>query len=113
MSTYFLKRLLMIVPTLLLVAVTMFVVMRLVPGDPVTMMLGDIGILDERDDAQGGATVYALEWIDLVDFLNQSWPVGLAVVAHLVECERAADHVAGEALSALGIGFPASPSDCA
>ncbi len=42
MSTYFLKRLLMIVPTLLLVTVTVFVVMRLVPGDPVAMMLGDI-----------------------------------------------------------------------
>lgn len=42
MSTYFLKRLLMIVPTLLLVTVTVFIVMRLVPGDPVVMMLGDI-----------------------------------------------------------------------
>ncbi|MEM8660290.1 MAG: ABC transporter permease, partial [Pseudomonadota bacterium] len=42
MSSYFLKRLLMLVPTLLLVTVTVFVIMRLVPGDPVTMMLGDI-----------------------------------------------------------------------
>ncbi len=42
MSNYFIKRLLMLVPTFLLVTVTVFVVMRLVPGDPVVMMLGDI-----------------------------------------------------------------------
>lgn len=42
MSTYFFKRLLLIVPTLLLVTITVFIVMRLVPGDPVAMMLGDI-----------------------------------------------------------------------
>ncbi len=29
---------------------------------------------------------------------------GFAVVAHFLECERAANHVAGEALPAFGIG---------
>ncbi|MEM8562531.1 MAG: ABC transporter permease [Pseudomonadota bacterium] len=42
MSSYFLKRLLMLVPTLLLVTIAVFIIMRLVPGDPVSMMLGDI-----------------------------------------------------------------------
>jgi len=29
---------------------------------------------------------------------------GIAVVTHFLECERAANHVAGEALPAFGIG---------
>ena len=102
----------------------------------------DIGIVDERDDAHGGAAVGALERIDLVNFLNQPGPAGftptivrqvvndrndvrvivlgsqpsraprtvgvIAVVAHLLEGERAADHVAGTALPTIGIvGFGA------
>jgi peptide/nickel transport system permease protein len=42
MIAYILKRLLLIIPTLLLVAITVFVIMRLVPGDPVQMIMGDI-----------------------------------------------------------------------
>jgi peptide/nickel transport system permease protein len=38
---YLARRLAMTVPTLLLVGVTVFVMMRLVPGDPVLVMLGD------------------------------------------------------------------------
>jgi peptide/nickel transport system permease protein len=38
---YALRRLAMTIPTLLLVAVAVFTLMRLVPGDPVTLMLGD------------------------------------------------------------------------
>jgi peptide/nickel transport system permease protein len=41
MLAYAGKRLVLSLPTLLLVAVTVFVLMRLVPGDPVTLMLGD------------------------------------------------------------------------
>ena len=36
------------------------------------------GVIDECNDAHGSAAVQALEWIDLVDFLNQPGPVGLA-----------------------------------
>ena len=41
MLGYLARRLAMTVPTLLLVGVTVFVMMRLVPGDPVLVMLGD------------------------------------------------------------------------
>ncbi len=34
--------------------------------------------IDERDDAQGGTALGALERIDLVHLLNQPGPVGLA-----------------------------------
>ncbi len=39
-AAYLLKRLLMAIPTLLGVAVVVFVLLRLVPGDPITMMIG-------------------------------------------------------------------------
>jgi peptide/nickel transport system permease protein len=41
MLGYLARRLVMTVPTLLLVGATVFVMMRLVPGDPVLVMLGD------------------------------------------------------------------------
>lgn len=41
MLRYVLRRLLLTLPTLLLVAVAVFVLMRLIPGDPVQLMLGD------------------------------------------------------------------------
>jgi len=41
MFGYIARRVLMTLPTLLLVAVTVFVLMRLIPGDPVLLMLGD------------------------------------------------------------------------
>lgn len=42
MLNYVLRRLLLTLPTLLLVAVAVFVLMRLIPGDPVQLMLGDM-----------------------------------------------------------------------
>jgi len=42
MLRYVLRRLLLTLPTLLLVAVAVFVLMRLIPGDPVQLMLGDM-----------------------------------------------------------------------
>ncbi len=42
MTAYFIKRMLMIVPTLLLVTLTVFIVMQLIPGDPVLMMMRDV-----------------------------------------------------------------------
>jgi peptide/nickel transport system permease protein len=41
MLRYLLKRLATIIPTLLLVAVAVFTLVRLIPGDPVQVMLGD------------------------------------------------------------------------
>src|SRR5712691_10942140 len=41
MRTYFLKRLLQIVPTVLMITFVVFVMMRSVPGDPVVPLLGD------------------------------------------------------------------------
>ena len=38
----------------------------------------DIGTVDECNDPQGGAAIRTLEWVDLVNFLNQPGPVGLA-----------------------------------
>lgn len=42
MLRFVLQRLAMAIPTLLIVAVTVFVLMRLVPGDPASLMLGDL-----------------------------------------------------------------------
>src|SRR6266496_446542 len=41
MRTYILRRLLQIVPTVLMITFVVFVMMRSVPGDPVVSMLGD------------------------------------------------------------------------
>jgi peptide/nickel transport system permease protein len=41
MAGYLLRRLLLTLPTLLLVALAVFTLMRLIPGDPVQLMLGD------------------------------------------------------------------------
>ncbi|MGD9943610.1 MAG: ABC transporter permease [Burkholderiaceae bacterium] len=47
MGAYVLKRLLATIPTLLLVALAVFVLIRLVPGDPVQLMLGDAASTEE------------------------------------------------------------------
>src|SRR5215468_3344300 len=41
MRTYILRRLLQIVPTVLMITLVVFVMMRSVPGDPVVVLLGD------------------------------------------------------------------------
>ena len=43
MTGYVLRRLLMTIPTLLLVSLAVFVLVRLIPGDPVSLMFGDGG----------------------------------------------------------------------
>lgn len=43
MATYLARRLSMMLLTLSLVAVTVFVLVRLVPGDSATLMLGEAG----------------------------------------------------------------------
>lgn len=42
MLGYALKRLLMVIPTMLVVTMIVFAIVRLVPGDPVLLMLGDV-----------------------------------------------------------------------
>ena len=41
MRVYILKRLLEIVPTILMITLVVFVMMRSIPGDPVVALLGD------------------------------------------------------------------------
>src|SRR5215831_3617212 len=41
MQTYILRRLLQIVPTVLMITLVVFVMMRSIPGDPVVALLGD------------------------------------------------------------------------
>ena len=48
MLSYLARRLAMTIPTLLLVAIAVFALVRLIPGDPVQVMLGDSDI-NQRD----------------------------------------------------------------
>ena len=42
MISYALKKILMLIPTMFVVTLTVFLIMRLIPGDPVLIMLGDM-----------------------------------------------------------------------
>lgn len=42
MGRFFLSRIASAVPTILIVSLTVFILMRLIPGDPATLMLGDL-----------------------------------------------------------------------
>ena len=57
-AAYLLKRLLMAIPTLLGVAVVVFVLLRLVPGDPITMMIGPSAT---AEDIQQLRALYGLD----------------------------------------------------
>jgi peptide/nickel transport system permease protein len=46
MRTYLMRRLLLMLPTLFLVSVLVFLIMRLIPGDVVTLMFEDLGYAD-------------------------------------------------------------------
>ena len=67
MLGYLARRLAMTIPTLLLVAITVFALVRLIPGDPVQVMLGD-----STDPAQ-------VEQLRRQMGLDQSIPVQFAV----------------------------------
>ncbi|MBI4631524.1 MAG: glutathione ABC transporter permease GsiC, partial [Chloroflexi bacterium] len=47
MQTYFLKRLLALVPTLFSISIVVFLVMRLIPGDAISTMIGTQFILTD------------------------------------------------------------------
>lgn len=52
MISYILRRLAMTLPTLLLVSVAVFALVRLIPGDPVQLMFGDLGTAEQIADAR-------------------------------------------------------------
>jgi ABC-type dipeptide/oligopeptide/nickel transport system permease component len=58
MRTYILKRLLEIVPTILMITLVVFVMMQSIPGDPVVALLGDAY---NADDAIRVREAYGLD----------------------------------------------------
>ncbi len=63
MTTYIIRRLLLMIPTILGITVMVFAISRLAPGDPVTMMTGQAGQLDERqaDVREAQMKLYGLD----------------------------------------------------
>ena len=77
MRTYLLKRLLKIVPTVLMITLVVFVMMRSIPGDPVVALLGDAYT---EEDAVKVRQAYGLDQPVLVqyaDLARQARPGGL------------------------------------
>src|ERR1043166_4667611 len=65
MRTYILRRLLQIVPTVLMITLVVFVMMRSIPGDPVVALLGDAFT---EDDAVKARQEYGLDKPLLVQY---------------------------------------------
>ncbi len=65
MAAFILRRLLLTIPTLLLVALAVFVLVRLIPGDPVLVMLGDQA---SEDQLQAARAALGLDRSILVQF---------------------------------------------
>ena len=65
MRTYILRRLLQIVPTVLMITLVVFVMMRSVPGDPVVALLGDAYT---EEDAIKARETYGLDKPILVQY---------------------------------------------
>src|SRR5262245_64130540 len=66
MRTYLLRRLLGIVPTVLMITLVVFVMMRSVPGDPVVALLGDAFT---EEDAVKARQEYGLDKPILVQYV--------------------------------------------
>ena len=66
MRTYILKRLVQIVPTVLMITFVVFVMMRSVPGDPVVSVLGDAYT---EEDAIKAREAYGLDKPIVVQYL--------------------------------------------
>src|SRR5437867_11887338 len=66
MWTYILKRLLAIVPTVLMITLVVFVMMRSIPGDPVVALLGDAYT---EEDAIKVREAYGLDQPVLVQYV--------------------------------------------
>ena len=73
---YLLRKLAMLLPTLLIVSLTVFVLMRLIPGDPVLLMFGDVQDPGAIAEARRGLgldqplIVQYLLWLKSVATLN-------------------------------------------
>lgn len=65
MAAFVLRRLLLTIPTLLLVALAVFVLVRLIPGDPVLVLLGDQA---SEDQLQAARAALGLDRTILVQF---------------------------------------------
>src|SRR5947209_18797558 len=65
MRTYIIRRLLQIVPTILMITLVVFVMMRSIPGDPVVALLGDAY---NEEDAVKVRTEYGLDKPVLVQY---------------------------------------------
>src|ERR1051326_3636109 len=65
MRTYILKRLIEVVPTVLMITLVVFVMMRSVPGDPVVALLGDAY---NEDDAARIRAAYGFDQPILVQY---------------------------------------------
>jgi peptide/nickel transport system permease protein len=81
MIAYALRRLAMTVPTLLLVAIAVFVLIRLVPGDPVQLMLGDAASPDQLAELQRS---YGLDQALPVQFLYWLGNVAVGDLGHSI-----------------------------
>jgi peptide/nickel transport system permease protein len=66
MRLYLLRRLLQVVPTVLMITLVVFVMMRSVPGDPVVALLGDAYT---QEDAEAMREAYGLDRPLLVQYL--------------------------------------------
>src|SRR5678815_3668993 len=66
MRVYILKRLLLIIPTVLMITLVVFVMMRSIPGDPVVAMLGDAYT---EEDAIKAREAYGLDKPIVVQYL--------------------------------------------
>jgi peptide/nickel transport system permease protein len=66
MQTYLIRRLLQVVPTVLMITFVVFVMMRSVPGDPVVALLGDAYT---QEDAEAMREAYGLDRPVLMQYL--------------------------------------------
>lgn len=74
MFSFILRRLLLAGPTLLLAAILVFLLMRIVPGDPALMFVGDV----ENQEA--------IDAMRQELGLDQSWPVQFGIwISHIVQ----------------------------
>src|SRR5262245_41273744 len=93
MLGYLARRLAMTIPTLLLVAVAVFTLVRLIPGDPVQVMLGDtadpaqVELLKQQLGLDQPIPVQFVYWLGKVAAgdLGHSITNGLAVLPLILE----------------------------
>ena len=81
MIGYALRRLAMTVPTLILVAIAVFVLIRLVPGDPVQLMLGDAASPEQLAELR---RAYGIDEALPVQFLYWLRNVALGDLGHSI-----------------------------